>query len=74
MIVKHSEANTKWCMNALVAHPIGTSVNRDRESGAPAKGTHCLGSQCMAWRWYDGSNVKLEDRLGFCGMVVQEEG
>ncbi len=25
---------------------------------------HCVGSDCMAWRWWQGG-----DRLGYCGMA-----
>ena len=57
------EAKTKWCPFARClgyaddaeGDESACSFNREYE-GKGAPGAFCIASQCMAWRWQDGSH------------------
>jgi hypothetical protein len=57
MIVTEKEAETKWCPHARDAD-LGT--NREGNTGSA-----CIGSQCMAWRWLQGTK---HNGRGYCGL------
>lgn len=55
MIVTEEEAKTKRCQETRG----GIAHDRDRT---------CLGSECMAWRWFDNtSDEAIKEPRGFCG-------
>lgn len=51
--MKESEAKTKWCPFVRVLEDEGAAFNRDWD-GALLKSCLCVGSACMAWRWWWG--------------------
>jgi hypothetical protein len=59
MIVTNGSAKYQWCPFArtMEAEHDGTlaaaATNRLYETGAPRRGTMCLGDKCMAWQWKD---------------------
>jgi hypothetical protein len=56
MVISEEEAKKKWCHRTMLPQP--------------AKWSHCIGSECMAWRWQIGGDLghTLGDR-GFCGFA-----
>lgn len=74
-----AEATKRWCPFARIreyqeGHMETTAVNRsfEGEDGA-ARGSLCLASGCMAWRWdishaWDGEERRQEPR-GYCGLA-----
>ena len=82
-IVTEEEAKTKWCPFARV--PVGTETlewvvgNRANQTGPGGlyKGSKCIASQCMAWRWagerLDAASHERADwkreTVGYCGLA-----
>lgn len=73
-----TEAKTKWC--PMVLYDQGRPLNRDAcYHGA---GTHCIGSECMMWRWAsidmdedDYARLSAEGKLrGYCGLAGKPLG
>jgi len=58
VIVTEEEAKTKWCPEARVFKSAGVplsrsaAVNRWSDDAEQINKTNCLGSGCMAWRWF----------------------
>lgn len=88
MLLTEDEAKAKWCpfSRVLVTDQaeLPVAVNRNNQTGAGGfwKGSKCVASECMAWRWgsdagqseTDGS-VSYEDfDKGCCGLAggIQE--
>lgn len=79
MIVTESEATAKWCPHSRVftlqegREDTMTSAGTNRfENGALPKGSRCLGSQCMSWRWEHTPIYGLapsDPPRGFCGLA-----
>jgi hypothetical protein len=48
-------------------------TQRLAEEAPPLTAAHCLGQQCMAWRWYDSVRelqaLGADQRRGFCGLA-----
>ena len=38
-----------------------------RERVCPFFGTNCIGSDCMAWRWFNENDAS--NPLGYCGLA-----
>lgn len=57
-----SEAKTKWCPFARIAHVSGATAN-SRAHNDPDLSQDCIGSACMAWRW------NHERGGGYCGLA-----
>lgn len=78
-----SEAKTKWCFAFTASHTDPRAreyVDADGAFDATATGPfrhHCIGSDCMAWRWNrrtypksgGGYGTTLSDKDGFCGLA-----
>lgn len=64
MIVTEKEAETKWCPHARDANLAGNR-DSDHEGSGTVIGATCLGSQCMAWRWLQGTE---HNGRGYCGL------
>lgn len=72
-----AEAATKWCPHTRRYHS-GGGYNRT-DSNAKPGGTHCIGSQCMAWRWVkdelttfvaNGQSIPdYKSEHGYCGLA-----
>ena len=77
------EAKTKWCPHAVASHTDPRAKSEWDEDGN-STGTkrfrhNCLGSACMAWRWWSRSYPNepstpavLEARKndeGYCGLA-----
>lgn len=60
--ITEAQAKNRWCplVRALGYTPDPQTHNYpvNRITGD----TYCIGSRCMAWRWYEGDN-----RKGYCG-------
>jgi hypothetical protein len=69
MLVTEDEARVIRCPLAYSAsfqHPNGAQVTIGGSGGAIMSApTFCIGSKCMAWRWWDVENKTT----GFCGMA-----
>ena len=71
------EAKTKWCPFARVTirDDIADSWNRFEDGiEAAVDGSHCIASNCMAWRWGKKPSADgvlfVEDREhGYCGLA-----
>jgi hypothetical protein len=78
-----AEAKEKWCPFTRVVGPNRmapenrislSAADHDKlslSSHPPRKfpaGTHCLASQCMAWRWAS-KFYEEQDALGHCGLA-----
>jgi hypothetical protein len=69
------EAKNRWCPFARVAgnNYANESYNRvSRSKKVVAPNSHCIGSACMAWRWFQ--STKEQGTLpppyeGFCGLA-----
>jgi hypothetical protein len=71
-----AEASKRWCPFVRIREynegtMETTAVNRtfDSEDSA-ARGSLCLASNCMAWRW-DISHAWDEEARGYCGLAGQ---
>jgi hypothetical protein len=64
------EAKTKWCPMARSGDSRGFNKNRNGEGGS-LKSSHCIGSECMAWRVIcPGQAVDQQGRpAGECGLT-----
>ena len=59
-----NEAKGKWCPHAVV-----NGHNRHPATGnITDAGMACVGSNCMAWRWVNGSEKASVGR-GYCGLA-----
>jgi hypothetical protein len=67
MIVTETEAKQKRCI--IVFGAIAMQSVQARNSAAITSADSCIGSRCMAWRWFDRVTVAPEVRRGFCGMA-----
>lgn len=73
MIVTEEEAKTKWCPWTRV--PIETETlewvvgNRANQTGPGGlyKGSKCIASQCMAWRWAENRIPGAGQNCPDCG-------
>lgn len=66
------EAKTKWCpfVRSMFSSSAAAS-NRDSD-GKATRGTRCIGSACMAWRWFETTQEqgKLPPPYsGYCGLA-----
>lgn len=64
-----AEAKTKWCPMVRVFD--GWRTNREE---VYVNGTHCIGSDCMMWRWRVGDNSTpipkhFPEAGGYCGLA-----
>lgn len=79
MILTEDEAKTKWCPEARVFKSAGAPMNRSAAANrwtddgeAPVKCV-CVGSDCMAWRTFQGIRpadqkiIEPRDGYGYCG-------
>lgn len=57
MLLNEEEAKTKFCYRS-------NGYSSDDEQGE-----NCCASNCMAWRWHDGSGVIDSERRGYCGIA-----
>jgi len=91
MLLTESEAAETWCPFARVVqrdergNPAAAGNREPKHRPSPAvhdraasDATACIGSRCMAWRWFDGpftnepEHVKrplTDKRRGFCGLA-----
>ena len=75
MIVTEDEAKTKRCQEGfgppLVDAMHGNVVMHAMPGGVIAAASspiHCIGSACMAWRWFDNlDDGAVITPLGYCG-------
>jgi hypothetical protein len=71
------DAKQKWCpFTRAMAASVGTSANR-LLNGAPHRGSMCIASACMAWRWnvptysgrYGETPTGQDPIEGHCGLA-----
>jgi|LakMenEpi03Aug12_release.lakeMendotaPanAssembly.Ray.scaffolds.fasta_scaffold742957_2 hypothetical protein len=76
------DAKQKWCpFTRAMAASVSTSPNR-LVDGAPHRGSMCIASACMAWRWdTDAWTLAFDDKgpltrrkdydepQGYCGLA-----
>tara|TARA_Y100001947_G_scaffold155109_1_gene160575 strand:+ start:3282 stop:3569 length:288 start_codon:yes stop_codon:yes gene_type:complete len=91
-MLTEKQALEKWCpfVRAVATHAVSaeqTQISGDApvfnryalEPQIYPKGTACIGSGCMAWRWFDQSqnyteNLATRERtqlppVGYCGLA-----
>jgi hypothetical protein len=60
------QARTKWCPMVRFQHQLGTN----RDACFDHAGTHCIGSDCMMWRWdVEACREGPEVDHGYCGLA-----
>jgi hypothetical protein len=80
MITTEHEAKTRWCPFSRVAvdwlgesGTVAATANRGLTTPAYPRGSsdhaNCLGSGCMAWRWWDDEEPEIFERRGYCGLA-----
>lgn len=62
MVLTEEQAKKTTCQETFAVREIRDSLGSGIREGGP---WGCLGSGCMAWRWWDGSGHP--DRRGYCG-------
>jgi hypothetical protein len=77
------QARTKWCPFVRL-HLLSRDVSYNRRLGTGDRmedtglphGSHCIASECMAWRWKDGITPKDmgdfdpdNEAVGHCGLA-----
>ncbi len=80
MILTEEEAKTKSCQESFgdtavsqsghyVAGPAAPGVYAGGTVAIGTSPSHCIGSACMAWRWYPQceAHIKVEGQKGYCG-------
>ncbi len=85
MLLTEKHAREKWCpftrvfsahrkdLEKSVALGNRTVLHTDEEIHFP-KGSDCIGSQCMAWKWGDQlapDHDRSDQAKGFCGLTQQ---
>lgn len=65
-MVAEPTATHKWCPFARVLY-INGAFNR-LATGKSPESAHCIGSECMAWRWFGAG----EPEGGYCGLAGRE--
>lgn len=61
MTMTEEEAKTKQCQEGITQQPAAAT-------GFAWMVPNCIGSACMAWRWFDNlSDEAIKDPRGFCG-------
>lgn len=79
MILRESDAKTKWCPYAMVAEmkrdgATGPSYNRERgwKADLIPEFSRCLGRECMMWESI--SNMNEVEPKGYCGFRRPQTG
>ena len=75
MILTEKEASTKRCQESfgpVFTSPHGTALTVVGGNVTVSSPTNCIGSSCMAWRWYEYNTDKnngnrLDGKTGYCG-------
>lgn len=52
MLVTEEEAKTKWCPHVRVMN-FAPDASHNPAVNRPTADYHCIGADCMAWRWVD---------------------
>ncbi len=74
------EAKQRWCPFAssrVVQQPLGGTDNKIHSFNSDDGEVHttCLGSACMAWRWYKDNRQEIGEceidapERGYCGLA-----
>ncbi len=70
-----SEAKTKWCPFARVLHSytssyggLGYAAGVKRIDESQHRGSKCLGSACMAWRWSSAKGLTYRPQESLSGI------
>lgn len=61
------EAKTKWCPMVRMGSGGGNTANNRWEDGEILHAMHCIGPDCMAWRWIPGMQEAGFKPGGYCG-------
>lgn len=57
-----AEAKTKWCPFGRIGHRDGIAMN---DPANPNFSARCIGSDCMAWRWWNEDDPMRRIRVPF---------
>jgi hypothetical protein len=64
------EAKKKWCPQSRVGFPK-SSLNRFSDGDFP-QSSNCIGSNCMAWRYFPNNVPRDEKPHGYCGLAGKD--
>ncbi len=63
------EAKTKWCPQAAIVTTMAAVSDRLIVTASDLeKGTHCLASDCMMWRFTEDTYLDKPNYFGYCGL------
>ncbi len=74
------EAKTKWCPMVRMARVVAEDGGGVPKVAATSnRGAFCIASDCMMWRWDNGSGYehadgsKTDPERGYCGLAGRYE-